>query len=117
MFRQVVLRAAGASGSKSARKPRFDSDTLDTLLLKDEEPQLGAQIISRRHRYSHHGIYVGGGRVVHYAGFAYGLSSGPIECLSFPGRALVVIVLALAALMHPLSRLEMREPAEPDSYG
>jgi hypothetical protein len=71
-----------ALDDKAPRAPRFDSDIPDTLLLKNEEPQLGAQIISRRRGYSHHGIYVGGGRMVHYAGFAYGFSSGPIEEVS-----------------------------------
>jgi hypothetical protein len=168
------LRSALESASQTPRTPRSDSHSLDSRLLEDEEPQLGAHVISHRRRYSHHGIYVGGGRVVHYAGFAYGLSSGPIEevslcefahrrpiwtrravrpafppeevvrrarmrvgesqyqvlrnncehfcewclhgeprsfqveCLSLFGRALVVIVLALAALMQPMSRLEIR---------
>jgi hypothetical protein len=32
--------------------------------------------------YKHHGIYVGNGRVIHYAGLAYGLRRGPVEEVS-----------------------------------
>lgn len=42
-------------------------------------PPLGAHLISRRTGYSHHGIYVGGGRVIHYAGWADDRPTGPIE--------------------------------------
>lgn len=40
---------------------------------------LGAHLVSRRAGYSHHGIYVGAGRVVHYAGLCVSLHRGPIE--------------------------------------
>ena len=33
----------------------------------NDEPSLGAHLISPRNGYSHHGIYVGSGRVIHYA--------------------------------------------------
>src|SRR5579859_3946204 len=52
---------------------------LDRLVENGEEPQVGAQIISPRRGYLHHGIYIGKGRVVHYAGLAYGLFRGPVE--------------------------------------
>ena len=41
--------------------------------------ELGAHLISPRVGYSHHGIYVGEGRVIHYAGLANGLEFGPVE--------------------------------------
>ncbi|CAM2167702.1 Lecithin retinol acyltransferase family protein [Paraburkholderia sacchari] len=44
-----------------------------------EELPLGAHLVSRRAGYSHHGIYVGAGRVVHYAGLCTSLHRGPIE--------------------------------------
>ncbi|CAB3804425.1 hypothetical protein LMG28614_06031 [Paraburkholderia ultramafica] len=44
-----------------------------------EEPALGAHLISPRSGYSHHGIYVGNGNVVHYAGFARSFHLGPVE--------------------------------------
>jgi hypothetical protein len=74
--------ATAASADNAPRTPRFDYDIFDTLLHKNEEPQLGAQVISPRRGYSHHGIYVGSGRMVHYAGFAHGFFSGPIEEVS-----------------------------------
>lgn len=40
---------------------------------------LGAHLVSRRTGYSHHGIYVGAGRVVHYAGLCVAPHRGPIE--------------------------------------
>jgi Lecithin retinol acyltransferase len=47
------------------------------------EPPLGAHLMAKRHGYSHHGIYVGGGRVVHYAGLSGGLwQCGPVEEVS-----------------------------------
>nr|WP_260433895.1 lecithin retinol acyltransferase family protein [Burkholderia sp. Bp8998] len=39
----------------------------------------GAHLVSDRGGYSHHGIYVGNGRVVHYAGLCTSLHRGPIE--------------------------------------
>lgn len=44
-----------------------------------QEPKLGAHLISPRTGYSHHGIYVGHDRVVHYSGLADGFASGPVE--------------------------------------
>lgn len=44
-----------------------------------EEPALGAHLVSPRGGYSHHGIYVGNGNVVHYAGLARSLHPGPVE--------------------------------------
>jgi hypothetical protein len=46
------------------------------------EPPLGAHLVTPRHGYSHHGIYVGDGKVVHYAGFAGSLRRGPVEEVS-----------------------------------
>ncbi len=39
----------------------------------------GSHLVTRRRTYRHHGIYVGGGRVVHYAGLQRGLQRGPVE--------------------------------------
>lgn len=41
--------------------------------------EYGDHIVSDRLGYSHHGIYVGNGQVIHYAGFARGISKGKIE--------------------------------------
>jgi HRAS-like suppressor 3 len=48
-----------------------------------QEPSPGAHLTAKRHGYSHHGIYVGNGRVVHYAGLSGGLwQCGPVEEVS-----------------------------------
>ena len=39
----------------------------------------GTHLVSPRTGYQHHGIYVGGGRVIHYAGFDTPFRSGPVE--------------------------------------
>ena len=44
-----------------------------------KELPLGAHLVSSRGPYSHHGVYVGDGKVVHYAGLADGLKAGPVE--------------------------------------
>jgi hypothetical protein len=46
------------------------------------EPPLGAHLVTPRRGYSHHGIYVGDGKVVHYAGFSGMLRSAEVEELS-----------------------------------
>jgi hypothetical protein len=55
---------------------------LDTLLVWGEEPETGSHLVSPRRGYMHHGIYVGEGRVVHYAGLARGRFRGRIEEVS-----------------------------------
>lgn len=49
----------------------------------DREPPVGSQVVTSRPGYLHHGIYVGGGKIVHYAGLARGLHRGPVEEISF----------------------------------
>jgi hypothetical protein len=49
------------------------------VLVEDREPPLGAHLGTPRLGYLHHGIYVGGGYVVHYAGYIHGLHRGPVE--------------------------------------
>ncbi|MGU7770340.1 lecithin retinol acyltransferase family protein [Burkholderia sp. MR1-5-21] len=50
-----------------------------SLPAGDATLPLGAHLVSDRIGYSHHGIYVGDGRVVHYAGLCASLHRGPIE--------------------------------------
>lgn len=45
---------------------------------KDGYP-LGAHLIVKHFGYTHHGIYVGRGRVIHYSGFAHLFKKHPIE--------------------------------------
>jgi hypothetical protein len=48
----------------------------------DDEPALGAELVTHRCGYEHHGIYAGNGMVIHYAGFAKSLHRGPVEEVS-----------------------------------
>ena len=54
----------------------------DQTLDPDLEPPLGAHMVTPRRGYTHHGIYVGRGRVVQYGGLARGLGRGPVEEVS-----------------------------------
>lgn len=40
---------------------------------------IGSHLVTNRTGYSHHGIYVGNGKVVHYSGLANGINAGPVE--------------------------------------
>jgi hypothetical protein len=42
----------------------------------------GTHLVTRRRGYLHHGIYVGGGRVVHYSGSSRSWRGGPVEEVS-----------------------------------
>ncbi|MFD1699539.1 lecithin retinol acyltransferase family protein [Halopseudomonas phragmitis] len=48
-------------------------------LGRELEPAAGTHLISPRNGYWHHGIYVGRGRVVHYAGLCRDIHGGPVE--------------------------------------
>ena len=54
----------------------------DRVLGANEEPPLGAHLVTPRFAYAHHGIYVGGGAVVHYRAFACEWRRGPVEEIS-----------------------------------
>jgi Lecithin retinol acyltransferase len=56
--------------------------THERPLEPDEEPTLAAHLLTSRRLYTHHGLYVGGHRVIHYAGFCEGLQRGPVEEVS-----------------------------------
>lgn len=43
---------------------------------------LGAHLVTPRNLYSHHGIYIGNGQVIHYSGLASSIESGPVEITS-----------------------------------
>jgi len=51
----------------------------DRPLDPAREPPLGAHMVTPRRGYTHHGIYVGEGRVVQYGGLSWGLRRGPVE--------------------------------------
>ena len=47
-----------------------------------EMPPLAAHLVAKRTGYTHHGIYLGNGKVAHYAGLSRGWLSGPVEEVS-----------------------------------
>ena len=51
--------------------------------IVEHEPALGAHLVTPRFGYAHHGIYIGNGKVVHYAGLSRALLlRGPVEEVS-----------------------------------
>jgi hypothetical protein len=50
-------------------------------------PEVGDHLISTRQGYTHHGIYIGRERVIHYAGFVRPFKSGPVEEISLANFA------------------------------
>ncbi|AFJ89999.1 MULTISPECIES: lecithin retinol acyltransferase family protein [unclassified Burkholderia] len=59
------------------------------------EPPVGAHLVTRRPGYLHHGIYIGDGNVIHYAGWSRDPNGGPVEVVTLDGfragRALAVV--------------------------
>ncbi len=54
----------------------------------------GTHLVTLRRGYAHHGIYAGGGRVVHYGGLSRSLRRGPVEEVSLErfaaGRSVLI---------------------------
>jgi Lecithin retinol acyltransferase len=65
--------------SRRASAPTTGQYITDRLLAGNQEPPLGSHLVTPRRGYLHHGIYVGGRKVVHYSGLARGLRGGPVE--------------------------------------
>ena len=51
-------------------------------LAADAIPPLAAHVVTSRIGYTHHGIHVGNGKVVHYSGLSRGWRGGPVEEVS-----------------------------------
>ena len=75
----MIRRTDSAHSIERSEQP---SVAFDSLLRSGQEPPLAAHLITPRTLYTHHGIYVGNGRVIHYAGLAYGWRRGPVEIVS-----------------------------------
>lgn len=65
--------------SWECENPRRGLRLGDWPLAAGQEPPLGAHMLTPRRGYTHHGIYVGNGSVVHYGGFSHGWRRGPVE--------------------------------------
>jgi hypothetical protein len=70
----LVTRGKCGPRLSLSRDPRRD-----VPLDSDQEPPWGAHIVSPRRGYTHHGIYVGGDRVVQYGGLMRSLRRNPVE--------------------------------------
>ena len=66
----------------------------DRLLDSLEQPPLGSHLVTPRRGFAHHGIYVGGGNVIHYKSITQRLRRFPVEEVSLAsfahGRAIWV---------------------------
>lgn len=65
--------------------------------MKHAHFAIGSHLKVARMGYSHHGIYLGNGYVIHYAGLCEGLKSAPIEITTldtFQGKAKKIEVVS-----------------------
>jgi len=76
------------------RKPHTAAAVSQVRELR-QDPAPGTHLVTSRRGYMHHGIYVGRGMVVHYAGLSGFLRSGPVEEVTMSrfsmGRAVRII--------------------------
>ena len=83
IFFDALVAKPGGNGepqiSKHEDRPHGRIRRAEWLLVAEQEPPLGSHVVTSRCGYQHHGIYVGDGKVVHYAGLAHGLHRGPVE--------------------------------------
>lgn len=56
--------------------------TTQPSAAQDVHFPLGAHIVTPRRWYTHHGIYVGAGQVIHYQGLSSSLRRGPVAKVS-----------------------------------
>ena len=77
------------------RKPHTAADVSQIAGLRQEIFSPGMHLVTSRRGYVHHGIYVGRGMVVHYAGLRQLLHSGPVEEVTLSrfsmGRAVRIV--------------------------
>jgi hypothetical protein len=55
----------------------------DRLLSGNEDPPLGAHLVTPRFAFAHHGVYLGGRKVMHYGAVPYQLRGAPVEEVAF----------------------------------
>jgi hypothetical protein len=72
----------------------------------EQEPPLGAHLTASRRGYTHHGIYVCHGRVVHYAGLSGFSQCGPVEEVSLSRFA---VDQPVCIIDHPESKYSADE--------
>jgi hypothetical protein len=72
----LLRRSNGLHWFRRNRRPATATGQTDG---PGEDPAPGTHLVTSRRGYTHHGIYVGDGMVVHYAGLSRILQSGPVE--------------------------------------
>jgi hypothetical protein len=84
----ALLGRPAVRGSNRLPGRRVMTGPFDTTL------SIAAHVVTSRVGYTHHGIYVGDGKVVHYQGLSRGWRTGPVEEVSLAefarGRAIRV---------------------------
>jgi hypothetical protein len=73
-----LTRRCATSSPRASHLPRR-APVKNWVAVDEPEPQPGAHLGTPRLGYLHQGIYVGGGYVVHYAGYVHGLLRRPVE--------------------------------------
>jgi Lecithin retinol acyltransferase len=74
---------AYVNGRATRNALRRGASRADRRIVQDtKDLSVGAHLLAPRRGYTHHGIYIGNGRVVHYAGLHRALSRGPVEEIS-----------------------------------
>ena len=77
------------------RKPHSTTAASQIAALRQGILFPGAHLVTSRLGYVHHGVYVGRGMVVHYAGLCQLLHSGPVEEVTLSrfsmGRAVRIV--------------------------
>ena len=101
IFPAVAWRLAHVSGAPVALLRRAVSMELNASFTP------GTHVVTDRILYAHHGIYVGNGRVVHYAGLCNGWQSGLIEEVSLEEFADGERILAVAHSSRSFSNAEI----------
>jgi Lecithin retinol acyltransferase len=79
--RAMFPRSSRHGNSTTRSETAMQSET-DTSTEINAEIEPGTHLTTRRRGYVHHGLYVGGGRVIHYAGLDRRFRRGPVEEVS-----------------------------------
>ena len=100
-------------GNGNARISNQDDELCATyrkvewLLAPKPEPPMGAHVVTQRRGYTHHGIYAGSGKVIHYAGLARGLRRGAVEEISLSAFAAGYPVGVVSGVSSQFDRREV----------
>ncbi|MEM5371266.1 lecithin retinol acyltransferase family protein [Paraburkholderia azotifigens] len=73
----------------------------DASIASQPDLPRGAHLATRRPGYVHHGIYIGHGKVIHYAGLSRRFGRGPVEIVSLDRFA---AGFGLEVVSHPLAK-------------